>query len=186
MTYQYLTVEMVKAAKANGGFIDQKTFKNAGKYYQKRRSRKVGVKAYECLQKLQGTKGLEVDMEVNTGFGSSSASSTATFEPAIECSRSENTRPKTDTPPHSNRLLSQGHQRRPLRFTTHEDDFLIRGIDKHGFGRRTAILRDPDFFLQKGRLADCLKKRAELRFLSNENPQGTVLAERLETRGKEF
>ena len=32
MTYQYLTVEMVKAAKANGGFIDQKTFKTAGKY----------------------------------------------------------------------------------------------------------------------------------------------------------
>ena len=32
MTYQYLTVEMVKAAKENGGFIDQKTFKTAGKY----------------------------------------------------------------------------------------------------------------------------------------------------------
>ena len=32
MTYQYLTVEMVKAAKANGGFIDQKTFKTAGDY----------------------------------------------------------------------------------------------------------------------------------------------------------
>ena len=32
MTYQYLTVEMVKAAKANGGFIAQKTFKRAGKY----------------------------------------------------------------------------------------------------------------------------------------------------------
>ena len=32
MTYQYLTVEMVKTAKANGGFIDQKTFKTAGKY----------------------------------------------------------------------------------------------------------------------------------------------------------
>ena len=32
MTYQYLTVEMVKEAKANGGFIDQKTFKTAGKY----------------------------------------------------------------------------------------------------------------------------------------------------------
>ena len=32
MTYQYLTVEMVKAAKANGGFIDQKTFNTAGKY----------------------------------------------------------------------------------------------------------------------------------------------------------
>ena len=29
MTYQYLTVEMVKAAKVNGGFIDQKTSKTA-------------------------------------------------------------------------------------------------------------------------------------------------------------
>ena len=31
MTYQYLTVEMVKGAKANGGFMEQKTFKTAGK-----------------------------------------------------------------------------------------------------------------------------------------------------------
>ena len=267
MTYQYLTVDMVKAAKENGGFIDQKTFKTAGKYgfdsviltdtsmqiidgyitfvrpllkpqcdfvlvtksgkqhsklgnemsklvfdaigkyihptryrqivetqtldalndkehrllcedqkhssvvakvhYQKRRSREIAVKAHECLQKLQGTKGSEVDMEVNTRFGSTS--SIATFEPAIECARSENARPKIDTP-HSNRLLSQGHQRRPLRFTTDEDDFLKRGIDKHGFGQWTAILRDPDFRFQKGRLADSLKKRAELRFLPNEKP----------------
>ena len=32
MTYQYLTVEMVDKAKTNGGFIDQKLFKTAGKY----------------------------------------------------------------------------------------------------------------------------------------------------------
>ena len=260
MTYQYVTVEMIKAAKANGGFIDQKTFKTAGKYgfdsviltdtsmqildgyinfvrpllkpqcdfvlvtkngsqhsklgnersklvldaigkyihptryrqiverqslhalddkehrllsedqkhssivakvhYQKRRSREVAVKAHECLQKLQGTKGSEVDMEVNTRF--------VTFEPTFECPRSENARHKIDTP-HSNRLLSQGHQRRPLRFMTDEDDFLKKGIDKHGFGQWTAILRDPDFRFQKGRLADSLKKRAELKFLSNEN-----------------
>ena len=32
MTYQYLTVDMVKAAKEDGSFIDQKTFKTAGKY----------------------------------------------------------------------------------------------------------------------------------------------------------
>ena len=85
-------------------------------------------------------------MEVNTRFGSSS--SKATFEPAIECARSENARPKIDTP-HSNHLLSQGHQHRPLRFTTDEDDFLKRGIDKHGFGQWTAILRDPDFRFRK-------------------------------------
>ena len=50
-----------------------------------------------------------------------------------------------------------------------EDDFLKNGIDKHGFGQWTAILRDPDFRFQKGRLADFLK-RAELRFLPNEKP----------------
>ena len=32
MTYQYLTVKMVNRAKTNGGFIDQKMFKTAGKY----------------------------------------------------------------------------------------------------------------------------------------------------------
>ena len=32
ITYQYLTVEMVNKAKTNGGFIDQKLFKTAGKY----------------------------------------------------------------------------------------------------------------------------------------------------------
>ena len=90
-------------------------------------------------------------MKVNTRFGGSS--SLATFEPDIECARSENAaRPKIDTA-HSNRFLSKGHQRLPLRFTTDEDDFLKGGIVKHGFGQWTAILRDPDFRSQKDRLA---------------------------------
>ena len=44
-------------------------------HYQKRRSREVAVKAHECLWKLQGTKGSEVGMEMNTIFGSSDTSS---------------------------------------------------------------------------------------------------------------
>ena len=32
LTYQYLTVDMIATAKEKGGFIDQKTFKTAGKY----------------------------------------------------------------------------------------------------------------------------------------------------------
>ena len=32
MTYQYLTVDMIATAKEKGGFIDQKTFRTAGKY----------------------------------------------------------------------------------------------------------------------------------------------------------
>ena len=174
MTYQYLTVDMVRAAKKNGGFIDQKKFKTANKYgfdsliltdasmqvldsyinfvrplltpqcefvlvtrnggqhklvfdaigkfihptryrqivetqslnlltskeqqilsedqkhssavakvhYQKQRSREVAVKAHECLQKLQGTKGSEVDREVQTRFSGSTSSLAAPVETA--------------------------------------------------------------------------------------------------------
>ena len=32
MTFRYLTVGMVNKVKTNGGFIDQKMFKTAGKY----------------------------------------------------------------------------------------------------------------------------------------------------------
>ena len=32
MTSQYLTVDMISTAKKNGGFIDQKMFKTAGRY----------------------------------------------------------------------------------------------------------------------------------------------------------
>ena len=49
---------------------------------------------------------------------------------------------KNHAPSPSNRFLVQRHQRRPLRFTSDEDDSLKKGIDKHGFGQWTAILRD--------------------------------------------
>ena len=68
-------------------------------------------------------------------------------------------------------LRSHKNLRHVLKFTKEEDDLLREGINKHGFGQWTAILRDPDFRFQKGRLANSLKKRAELKFfLSNQSP----------------
>ena len=260
MTYQYLTVDMIDTAKENGGFIDQKTFKTAGKYgfdsliltdanmqvlngyisyvrpllkpqcdfvlvtrnggqhgkfgeimsklvfdaigkyihptryrqivetqslnqltseeqrilsedqkhssavakvhYQKQRSREVAVKGHECLQKLQGSKGLEVDNDVNTRLGHSTSCS----EPSLE------TVEKTGMPTKKDKPLSlriQRGRRQVLKFTAEEDNFLREGINRHGFGQWTAILRDPDFKFQTRRMADALKKRAELKFLSN-------------------
>lgn len=260
MTYQYLTVDMVATAKENGGFIDQKAFKTAGKYgfdsliftdanmqvlngyisyvkpllkpqcdfvlvnrnggqhgilgdvmsklvfdaigkyihptryrqivemqslsqltseeqrilsedqkhssavakvhYQKQRLCKVAVKAQKCLQKVQGTKGSEVDKEANARFGiSKSAPATSVENAAMEITPQAT----ADDPPieHSG---SQRTLRRVLKFTSSEDDFLKNGIDRHGFGQWTAILRDPDFKFQEGRTADSLKKRAGLKF----------------------
>jgi len=44
-------------------------------HYQKQRSRELAAKGHECLQKLQGTKGSEVDKEVHTRFSCSTSSS---------------------------------------------------------------------------------------------------------------
>ena len=49
-------------------------------HYQKRRSREVTVKGPECLQKLQGSKGSEVDEDVQARFGGSTSSSTMSVE----------------------------------------------------------------------------------------------------------
>ena len=255
MTYQYLMVDMIDAAKKKGGFIDQKTFKTAGKYgfdsltlsdanmqvlngyisyvrpllkpkcdfvlvnrnggqhgklgeimgklvfdaigkyihptryrqivetqslnqltseeqrilsedqkhssavakvhYQKQRSREVALKGHECLQKLQGAKGSEVDEDVNARLGDS----TSTAGPSVEPVENVNTSPKKDALP-KRILRSQRNIRHVLKFTAEEDYFLKEGITKHGFGQCTAILRDLDFRFQEGRTADSLKKRA--------------------------
>ena len=258
MTYQYLTVDMIDTAKENGGFIDQKTFKTAGKYgfdsliltdanmqvldgyisyvrpllkpqcdfvlvnrnggqhgklgeimsklvfdaigkyihptryrqivetqslnqltseeqrilsedqkhssavakvhYQKQRSREVALKGHECLQKLQGAKGSEVDEDVHARLGDS----TSNAGPSVETVQNVNSSPKKDALP-KRILRSQRNIRHVLKFTTEEDDFLKKGITKNGFGEWTAILRDLDFKFQEGRTADSLKKRAGMK-----------------------
>ena len=265
MTYQYLTVDMVKTAKENGGFIDQKKFKTASKYgfdsliltdasmqvlesyinfvrpllkpqcdfvlvtrnggqhsklgdvmsklvfdaigkyihptryrqivetqsinlltskeqrilsedqkhssavarvhYQKQRSREVAVKAHECLQKLQGEKGSEVDKEVHTRF----SDATSTVSAPVETEEPKSASPKTDSF-ETKQLRIQRNQRRVLKFTADEDNFLKEGLKRYGIGQWTAILRDPDFKFQDGRVGDSLKKRAELKFLSHDKP----------------
>ena len=258
MTYQYLKVDMIDTAKEKGGFIDQKTFKTAGKYgfdslilsdanmqvlngyisyvrpllkpkcdfvlvnrnggqhgklgeimsklvfdaigeyihltryrqivetqslnqltseeqrilsedqkhssavakvhYQKQRSREVALKGHECLQKLQGAKGSEVDEDVNARLGDS----TSNAGPSVEPVQNENSSPKKDALP-KRILRSQRNIRHVLKFTTQEDYFLKEGITKYGFGQWTAILRDPEFKFQEGRTADSLKKRAGIK-----------------------
>ena len=256
MTYQYLTLDMIATAKERDGFIDQKTFKTAGKYgfdsliltdanmqvlngyiwyirpllkpqcdfvlvnrngdqhsklgeimsklvfdaigkyihptryrqivetqslnqltseeqrvlsedqkhssavakvhYQKQRSREVALKGHECLQKLQGAKGSEVDEDVYARLGNS------TFGPSVETVHTISSSPKKDGLPKRNLRILR-NIRPVLKFTAEEDAFLREGITKHGFGPWTAILRDADFRFQDGRTADSLKKRAGMK-----------------------
>ena len=98
-----------------------------------------------------------MDREVQTRFSSSTSSLAA----PVETAETKSAPPKEkDSPPI---LRVQRNYRRVLKFTADEDDFLKKGIDRHGFGQWTAILRDPDLKFQDGRTADSLKKRAGMK-----------------------
>ena len=127
-------------------------------HYQKKRSREVALKGHECIQKLQGAKGSEVDEDVHARLGES----TSEAGPSVERVQNISSSPKKEALP-KRILRSQTNIRRVLKFTTEEDEFLKKGITKHGFGQWTAILRDDDFQFQDGRTADFLKKRAGMK-----------------------
>ena len=129
-------------------------------HYQKRRSREVAVKAHECLQKLQGSKGSEVDEDVQARFGGSTSSSTMSVKTMEKASLSPPR--KVVIPTNNQRTQKKPH--RVMKFKADEDDFLEQGINRHGYGQWMAILRDSDFKFQEGRTADSLKKRAGLKF----------------------
>ena len=54
--------------------------KNTAVHYQMQRSREIALKGHECLQKLQGAKGSEVDEDVHTRLGES----TSVVGPSVE------------------------------------------------------------------------------------------------------
>ena len=260
MTYQYLTVDMVEAAKNNGGFVDQKKFKTTanygfdsllltktsmqvldgyifhfpllkpnceyryvlvnrngdqhsrigqltskmvfdatGKYihptryrqivetashdklndkeqdaisedqkhssvvakvhYQKQRSREVATRAHECLRKLQGDMGAQLEEEVCFRL-SQSPSSSSDQERANESLCEDTEVPQQPVESNS----SHGPKRKILLFTADEDKYLRAGINCHGYGHWSAILRDPRYKFQKGRTANSLLNRALRKF----------------------
>mgnify|MGYP001798586282 CR=1 FL=1 len=92
--------------------------------YQKQRSREVAVKAHECLQKLQGSKGSEVDKGVNARFGDS----TSILDDMSEKVAESNGCPAEKESPPNIHLKVQRKFRRVLKFTSEKDQFLREGI----------------------------------------------------------
>ena len=267
MTYQFLTVEMVRTAKTNGGFIDQKMFKTAGKYgfdslfltdismqvldgyidhirphlkptcdyvlvtrnggqhnklgelmsklvfdaigkyvhptryrqivetasskklssnaqgtisedqkhssvvarvhYQKQRSREIATKAHEYLETLYGEKGSALEMDVRSRLSDKSASSPEQEEIDDGSVPEEHNILITPTDSKSKNASKTPDSlpgRKILLFTPEEDQYLRMGLERHGFGNWTAILRDPDFHFQTGRKSNSLLNRAARKF----------------------
>ena len=97
-----------------------------------------------------------MDEDVQARFGGSSSSSTLSVEKAILS-------PPSKVVITTENLQTQRKFHQAIKFTADENDFLKRGIDRHGYRQRMAILRDSDFTFQEGKTADSLKKRAVLK-----------------------
>ena len=99
-------------------------------HYQKQESREVALKGHECIQKLQGANGSEVEEDVFARLGDSIFDAA----PSVEAVQNISSSPKNDALP--KRILhSQSNIRHVLKFPTEEGDFLKKGITKHGFGQ---------------------------------------------------
>ena len=142
-------------------------------HYQKLASRDVAVKARHCVDKLKDESTSET---LSQSFSSQETTSKRPrhqlCQNHLRCSQrtmilrsmSENELSLTQS------NFSEGHQSQrvtPIRklrqpFSPEEDDYLKEGIVKHGYGKWTAILKDPNFNFHNNRTCDSLMKRARI------------------------
>ena len=155
-------------------------------YYQKRTSREIATTAKSAMRKLQNK---DVDRELKRLVCNSDESSEPedgiqhvekSFEITMDTAATkgmkkgemhQETEKEVDTesitsfqPPvrQASKLKAKSIVNGRVPFTSEEDDFLRKGLRLYGFGKWTAMLRDPRFQFNKKRTPDSLKKRAEL------------------------
>ena len=130
---------------------DQKHSSNVARvHYQKLRSRDVALKARMCMEKLRGRKGKEMDscVEQLKGKMAEKASGRQKLQRGSIGDETSDL-DKTRVP----------QRKLPVKFTTEEDGYVRRGLEKFGPSWST-ILRHPGFNFQEGRLARTLRVRA--------------------------
>ena len=141
--------------------------------YQKLASRDVAVKTRHCVDKLKDESALET---LSQSFSSQEITSKKPRHQLhrnhLMCSQrtvilrnmSENELSLTQSDFSEDQ---QSQSATPIRkrreaFSLEEDDYLKEGIVKHGYGKWTAILRDPNFNFHNDRTCDRLMKRARI------------------------
>ena len=146
-------------------------------HYQKQHSRDLAKKGQECMKKLQGVKGEQVEQYIQSklcDLDDSSADvqlSESVEDQTLPIDNNDNAK-KVNIPIDNTKDQQLFEREIPkpllkltrLRFTSEEDKNLKAGILKHGNGHWTAILKDKQLKFQRGRKADSLRKRAESKF----------------------
>ncbi|CAB3987981.1 partial [Paramuricea clavata] len=121
---------------------DQKHSSNVARvHYQKKRSREVAIRGRWCMQKLvDESKNMESDHE------------------KIDQSSRGQDDVRKDSP---TKPMETVPRRSGVRFTIEEDKYIRVGIEKFGL-RWSKILRHPEFHFNPCRVANTLRKRAEV------------------------
>ena len=131
-------------------------------HYQKQRSRDIATKAHECLKKLHGEKGSQVDDDVSVRLSDSPNSSPGSDKEQVNIDAGNS---NVRTTQESNSIKpGQSRKKKIMLFSTEEDNYLKSGIERYGFGQWSVILRDPEYRFQKGRTANSLLRRAMRKF----------------------
>lgn len=121
--------------------------------------REVTTRALECLRKLQGDKGAQLEEELCLRLSESPNSSSDQERGNKDLCED------TEGPPKAvEDNSSRGRRRKVLLFTADEDECLRTGINRHGFSQWSAILSDPRYKFQEGRTANSLLNRAMRKF----------------------
>ena len=143
-------------------------------HYQKEHSRDIAKKGQECMKKLQGVQGEQLEEYIQSKLCALNEScpedvtmpltNDTPLAPSetITSSQQNNCSDKTNKPKEIRSVRKP--QSKKLLFTSEEDENLKQALLHYGNGQWTAMLKDKRFKFQCGRKADSLKKRAESKF----------------------
>ena len=133
----------------------------------------MATKAHEYLESLYGEKGSELEMDLRSRLSDKSASSLEKEENDDGSTPEEDnifiTLTKFKSQNQASKTPDYSSGRKILPFTPEEDKYLKMGLDRHGFGNWTAILR-ANFYFQKGRKPNSLLNRASRKSSSKCKP----------------
>ena len=141
-------------------------------YYQKNTSRRVAVDKQISMKKLLGGSRDTSDSFIKSMlFPEKSESDISKANPKKESKTehegtktSESGDDKNSTASDTAKEFQNSERRKQVPFTPEEDSFIRKGIQKHGFGHWTAILRSFEDNFGSSRTVDSIKKRAEKLF----------------------
>ena len=143
------SVETLSQEEQNIVSLDQKHTSNVAKvHYQKRKSQDVAKMATACMQKLIQSAGEIADRAAEHEMAEVATQSNPDLERNLE-----------------NKATDKKTRNKKQTFSEEEDNFLIKGLNKHGLGKWSNILKDPEYKFHPSRKNSTLMMRAKAKKL---------------------